>query len=185
VSREPWSPMLLRGSQRLLRAAVCLIACALPAALPISCPGSPVPVHAQCSMVVRTPQWDCAAVWREILERIILNEAGLWKDPRNNGSYRLMREGLEEYILGNRTTGDGLYTDLYNFALEDDGQGGCVIEACSQSQVFSIIDGSTNYCNLRNLYCGSDAGCVPLSHDIRYANTPSFPHAVQTIIVIL
>lgn len=29
----------------------------------------------------------------------------------------------------------------------------CGIHACSESQVFSLKDFSTNYCNLRNLYC--------------------------------
>lgn len=30
------------------------------------------------------------------------------------------------------------------------------------SQVFSIEDKSTNYCNLRNLVCGSAEGCTPV-----------------------
>lgn len=139
--------------------------------LPIGCPGSPAPVHAQCIMTVRTPGHSCVAVWREIVERIVLNEAGLWTDPRNRGSYRLMRADLDETVLGNRTTGDQLYTDLYTFGFAEDGEGGCIIEACSQSQVFSIIDGSTNYCNLRNLYCGTSAGCVPVQHDMDFNET--------------
>jgi hypothetical protein len=33
--------------------------------------------------------------------------------------------------------------------------GACVAHMCSESQVFSIGDFDTNYCNLRNVYCNS------------------------------
>ena len=42
---------------------------------------------------------------------------------------------------------------------------GCTIEACSESQVSSVLDYGTNYCNLKMLYCGSADGCKPVMHD--------------------
>ena len=32
------------------------------------------------------------------------------------------------------------------------------------AEVFSIADFSTNYCNVRNLYCGKEDGCVTVKH---------------------
>ncbi len=47
------------------------------------------------------------------------------------------------------------YTDEVNLVLVDGGSspGRCKVFGCSESQVFSMLDGSTNYCNLRNLVC--------------------------------
>merc|ERR1712187_301415 len=41
----------------------------------------------------------------------------------------------------------------------------CDIAACSESQGTSMKDFSTNYCDSRNLYCGSADGCKPVLHD--------------------
>ena len=40
---------------------------------------------------------------------------------------------------------------------------GCNIEACSESQSNSILDHSTNYCNIHDLYC-NDKECQPHSN---------------------
>ena len=58
----------------------------------------------------------------------------------------------------NRVTGDGRYTDKINMDFTDAGSA-CAVTSCSESQVFSIGDGSTNYCNQRLLLCGSGDGC--------------------------
>ena len=58
----------------------------------------------------------------------------------------------------------GRYTDKQIFTLTADGSG-CQIEACSRSQVTSFYDYGTNYCDLKMLYCGSEAGCKPVKHD--------------------
>merc|ERR1712176_1166007 len=57
------------------------------------------------------------------------------------------------------------YTDKQTFVLSARDEGGCKIEACSESQGASGADFSTNYCDIRNLYCGSADGCPTVSHD--------------------
>ena len=37
--------------------------------------------------------------------------------------------------------------------------------ACSESQITSYIDFSTNFCNIRQLLCGSKEGCKTMNHD--------------------
>jgi hypothetical protein len=56
-----------------------------------------------------------------------------------------------------RMSGDGSYTDTLMLSFETV-SGGCLVEACSESQVESFVDFSTNYCNLHDLYC-SDQSC--------------------------
>merc|ERR1711991_1085091 len=67
-------------------------------------------------------------------------------------------------VSASRLTGDGKYTDKMVFSLTD-ADGSCKIEACSESQVFSIGDASTNYCNVKLLVCGSDQGCKVANSD--------------------
>ena len=69
----------------------------------------------------------------------------------------------------------GKNTDKFGFTFKDAAAtaaaatarraGSCVIDACSESQVLSVYDYSTNYCNLYNLYCGKADGCTPVLHD--------------------
>ena len=40
------------------------------------------------------------------------------------------------------------------------------MQACSESQGPSGCDYSTNYCNVRNLYCNSAEGCRVLRHEL-------------------
>lgn len=68
--------------------------------------------------------------------------------------------------------GAGTYTDKMDlmFAASGTAAGnamGCEVTACSESQVTSYADFSTNYCNLRNLYCGSDDGCPYALRDLQ------------------
>merc|ERR1712046_562410 len=109
---------------------------------------------------------SCAEVKAEIEDRVnnMAEDAG-WVDPHNGGIYTLISSS-DGLVSTQRTTnpatsvGGKLYTDKQNFVLTDTGSG-CEIKACSQSQGFSVGDLSTNYCNLRNLYCGSKDGCKP------------------------
>ena len=57
-------------------------------------------------------------------------------------------------------TGDGKYTDLINYAFYSYGETSCQVWGCSVSQVFSIGDYGTNYCNIHDLYC-DEPGCNP------------------------
>ena len=73
-------------------------------------------------------------------------------DPHNGGTYSVTGETADA-LTGQRTTGDGKYTDKFDFTFTGNGEG-CEVEACSESQVTSVIDYSTNYCNLHVLYDG-------------------------------
>ena len=74
-----------------------------------------------------------------------------------------MLECIPVPIKGSRATGNQKYTDLFAFSLSESKSSGCLVQACSKSQVTSVLDFSTNYCNLRNLYCNRSDGCVPLT----------------------
>ena len=81
-----------------------------------------------------------------------------------------------------RLTGNKRYTDKMTFTFSNHGTSSCAIEACSESQVFSIADFSTNYCNLRNLYCGAEDGCQVVRYDFTTEETninPSFGAGVD------
>lgn len=43
-----------------------------------------------------------------------------------------------------------------------------MVSACSESQVTSVVDYSTNYCNLHSLYCNSSSGCPTAGKDLTY-----------------
>lgn len=121
-------------------------------------------------MKVKFPQIDCKQVLEEITLRL-KHENG-WVDPHNNGKYELLSstgatdENGQHVVLvkASRQTGSGMYTDLVNIQLKEDEDRTCVLETCSESQVTSILDFSTNYCNLHNLYCG-EASCNAIKHE--------------------
>merc|ERR1719424_2211059 len=95
---------------------------------------------------------------------------GGWTDPHNGGTYSFSSTS-ESSIEGKRTTGDGKYTDKYDFSFETNASGGCDVSACSESQVMSVLDYSTNYCNLHSLYCNSADGCPTTGTDLTYCET--------------
>lgn len=150
----------------------------------IHCPGSNATIHAKCAMEVTFPNVDCVTVKDEIKHRI-LGDGG-WLDPHNHGMYMLLGEtnddddngeGNVSTLTASRLTSDKKYTDLFVFTFspgaDDDGRTNnadarCVVTACSESQVTSILDFSTNYCNLHNLYCNTDDGCPIVEHDLTY-----------------
>jgi hypothetical protein len=63
------------------------------------------------------------------------------------------------------------YTDHIGLHLTANAAGGCDVEACSTSQVTSIYDASTNFCNIHDLYC-SEAGCNAIAGDPGQSTTP-------------
>merc|ERR1711879_585516 len=87
---------------------------------------------------------------------------GKWYDPHNNGTYSTQSWGGT--FSTSRVTANKKYTDKQIFTLTASGSS-CTIEACSRSQVTSIADFGTNYCDLKMLYCGSEDGCKPVLHD--------------------
>mmetsp|Transcript_9937 Transcript_9937/g.29219 ORF Transcript_9937/g.29219 Transcript_9937/m.29219 type:complete len:85 (-) Transcript_9937:111-365(-) len=63
----------------------------------------------------------------------------------------------------------------FAFAAQEDGS--CEVSACSESQVFSIADFSTNYCNLHDLYCGTEDGCAMVTtEDLTYTEVNPNPN---------
>ena len=123
------------------------------------CPSSDSPVHASCVVTITFGN-SCDAVRNEIKARVDGQSTGAWIDPHNNGTYSILAASDDLYSL-KRLTGDEKYTDLIDFTFEGS-QDACTVEACSVSQVFSIGDAGTNFCNSYDLYCNED-GCHPFS----------------------
>jgi len=119
-------------------------------------------------------QTTCEIVMWEMKERVA-GQFGAWHDPHNNGTYTLLG-GDASTLKFSRVTGNKKYTDKMTFSFDEDGST-CVVRGCSQSQVTSIADFSTNYCNLRMLYCGSKEGCKPVKEDFDIRETEVRPSA--------
>ncbi|CAK9014104.1 unnamed protein product [Durusdinium trenchii] len=130
----------------------------------MTCPGSNSLIHAS-AQVVAIAGSSCKDVHEEILARV----QSKWHDPHNGGTYSLVSATALQLQL-KRLTGDKKYTDKMTITLSDT-NGKCMIMGCSESQVFSIGDKSTNFCNLHNLYCGSAGGCQPVKHDFAVSET--------------
>lgn len=135
----------------------------------MTCPTSDSKMHAGCEVSIEFVD-ECTTVKKEIEARIF-GQYETWHDPHNNGTYSLTSQDDSQFSIS-RVTGDLKYTDKMIFTFTNNVHDGCTVGACSQSQVFSIGDYSTNFCNLHDLYC-SDAGCHPFT-------TLSYTEAVGT-----
>merc|ERR1711982_185432 len=87
---------------------------------------------------------------------------------------------LERKTNAKTSVGGKVYTDKQLFTLTD-ANGGCQIQACSESQVFSIGDMGTNYCDVKMLYCGSADGCKPVKHDFATSGETTEKFAQSTV----
>jgi hypothetical protein len=140
-----------------------------------NCPGSPAGIHARCEMEITFPHTDCDRVQEEMARRIA-GDLG-WTDPHNGGHYELdSTSSIDGDVVfkGSHLSGNGGYTDLFEMTFGTNKEGdSCVVTACSESQVTSVIDYSTNYCNLRNLYCSADQpdGCPIVGSSFEYVET--------------
>jgi hypothetical protein len=125
----------------------------------MKCPTSGSSVHAGCEVAITFTN-SCDDVSNEMLARIN-GQYNAWHDPHNNGTYTLTSSSSSKEISVDRKTGDGSnYVDKIIYTLTPSASNGCDVTGCSQSQVFSIGDYGTNYCNVHNLYC-SDDSCYP------------------------
>ncbi|CAE7251079.1 unnamed protein product [Symbiodinium natans] len=139
--------------------------CGLTAA---ACPGSPVPAgdHSACSesIVFQAP---CASVQQEIEARIRLN----MDRKQLLGNYTLLDSEAGACTKASRATNPhadpGPFTDLFGFRYMSAGSH-CHVLGCSESQVESLCDFSTNFCNMFNLYCSEADGCASVHHDLKY-----------------
>lgn len=140
-----------------------------------TCPVSGPLLRAQCK-VTATVATRCAFVTAEVRARVE-GQRNDWHDPHNNGLYTITKDRPNTGALEmSRTTGDRLFTDKMILTFTDRGDV-CVVDSCSASQVLSVGDFGTNYCNLRMLLCSSADGCRPVRHDVAYTETevtPSF-----------
>ena len=127
-----------------------------------SCPGSAAWIHASAK-IAATAQAPCESVHDEILARVH-GQPATWHDPHNNGTYSLLSSPPGTLELARRTANDK-YTDKLNLVLKPTTPTSCTILGCSESQVTSVSDFGTNYCNMRMLYCSSLDGCHPVTHD--------------------
>ena len=131
------------------------------------CPGSPAGMHASVSLMASAAA-PCASVRDEMLGRV--DPGSGWIDPHNRGTYAVVDASSAASLTLTRVTGSacsGCYTDKLQWSFQDDvGGGSCTFVGCSESQGGSFLDYSTNYCNLRMLYCSSADGCTPVVHDV-------------------
>jgi len=131
-----------------------------PAAM--SCPSTPALGPAAGMKISTVAATSCDKVAAEIKARVNGQSSKAWHDPHNNGKYTL--ENYGGTVSTSRLTGDDKYTDKQIFTLAPDGDN-CKIDACSRSQVTSVFDKGTNYCDLKMLFCGKADGCKPLVND--------------------
>jgi len=135
-----------------------------PAAM--KCPGSEAIFGHAKTQVTATAKASCVDVKAEIEARA---GSKVWVDPHHGGIYSVISVTDTEIDTKRSTNpknspGGITFTDKQTFTLSDKA-GTCEISACSESQGSSLKDFSTNYCDLRNLYCGSADGCTPVVHD--------------------
>ena len=146
--------------------------------------------------MVATANASCKDVQAEIVARIAGQSTGAWHDPHNNGTYTLVSQSTGR-LDTSRVTGNKKYTDKQTFTFQTSGCGeprfrllsytrvmlfdvrssSCIVSGCSESQVTSVYDASTNYCDLRMLYCSQEQGCHPVTSSFAVQETqltPSF-----------
>merc|ERR1712113_431705 len=126
--------------------------------------------------ITDTAAATCDVVKQEIKDRLAGKNG--WYDQHNRGTYTEQSYGGD--VSASRLTGDGKYTDKMVFSLTDNG-GSCKIEACSESQVFSIGDAGTNYCNVKLLVCGSDQGCKVANNDFTLGDESTIKKAQASV----
>merc|ERR1719493_104970 len=97
-----------------------------------------------------------------------------WTDPHNKGKYTLLEAKSDDsYVLIQRQTANGVFTDKADFTLTATADGGCHMEGCSESQGISAADNGTNFCNMFSLFCNSQDCvngncCKVLKNDLTY-----------------
>jgi len=138
------------------------------------CPGSGAWLPHAKTQVDATVKGSCADVQAEIEARTSGQNG--WVDPHNGGIYSTLSSSTLSsggvQVATKRTAnpkhsvGGKVYTDKQIFTLTTNGDS-CHVEACSESQGASLQDFSTNYCDIRNLYCGSADGCKTVKHDFQ------------------
>ena len=147
------------------------------AALSAKCPSAPL---IACGMEVEaTAAASCDDVLVEMAARVAGQTSGQWHDPHNKGTYTVQSYGGN--FSTSRVTGDGKYTDKQIFTVTPLSSTTCTISACSRSQVFSIGDAGTNYCDVKMLFCGSADGCKPVKNDFATSGEVTHKYEQSTV----
>ena len=115
---------------------------------------------------------SCDNVQAEMQARVD-GQFNTWHDPHNNGTYTKQSYGGD--FSASRLTGDRMFTDKMIFTFAAVGSN-CRIDACSRSQVTSVFDGGTNYCNLKMCAAPLAALLLPPRH-AHYHRHPSWTHS--------
>jgi hypothetical protein len=140
------------------------------ATAPGDCPGSAATVHASCSLKATFAN-TCNVVKFEVEARAKGSADGKWTDPHNKGVYTILNQTTVTKYWSvtdfDHLSGNKKYHDKVRFSYFDGNTGGCIVHACSESQVTSVFDFGTNYCNSHDLFC-SDAGCHGLGAKLTY-----------------
>eukprot|EP00929_Paragymnodinium_shiwhaense_P007422 TRINITY_DN111335_c0_g1_i1.p1 TRINITY_DN111335_c0_g1~~TRINITY_DN111335_c0_g1_i1.p1 ORF type:complete len:190 (-),score=22.90 TRINITY_DN111335_c0_g1_i1:107-676(-) len=151
-------------------------ACAAGSAAAMKCPGSSAWVHASCEVTAMAN-----ATCQEVATEITLRASGQggWIDPNDAGIYTVLSSSSTEIQTQRitnpaRSVGGQVYIDKQTITLTGT-EDGCKVEGCSESQGTSIGDRSTNYCNLRNLYCGPEDGCKHVGEPFKVVETWILP----------
>merc|ERR1711935_122281 len=137
--------------------------------------------------IITTAKASCATVEGEILARIAGQYEGAWHDPHNNGTYTMPEVNRSAITTITTDRYPGLKTkqpvaDKITFTLTRKTSSppappseSCLIEACSRSQVMSVLDYGTNYCNLEMLFCGYKDGCKAVRTDFEHSEEKLHP----------
>ena len=145
----------------------------------MQCPTSPVSMHAGCEVTISFKN-TCEVVLNEMVTRIN-GQYGTWYDPHNNGTYTITSSSSKELDV-DRKTGDGSgYTDKVLYTLTSSASNGCDMTGCSQSQVFSIADYGTNYCNIVNLYAAPYVNPTTLTYTEQVGKCTQVSSACTTV----
>ena len=101
-------------------------------------------LHAHCEITADNLKQSCDSLNKEF-DTMLTN----FKDP-SNGQYTLHASGAG-YTWATRLTKNKKYTDNVIFEFSDDGNGGCNLDAKSQSISLSFYDFDVNFCNMYNV----------------------------------
>ena len=94
---------------------------------------------------------SCAVVQAEATRRA--SHANGWLDPHHGGTYTVVPASSLDHLRATRLTANGRWTDDLSLRFVN-ANAACVVHGCSTSRVLSVVDFSTNFCNLVNLVDG-------------------------------
>ena len=134
------------------------------------CPGSSSSTHSKTILETAFKKNSCAEVKQEMKSRVLIDPSFTITgdddgDPNNFQGARMqlaVDRGDDKF---------GFYFKPTNIDYTSSSKKhppGCVLTACGERQSRSFDDASSNYCGMRNLYCGSRKTCQFINHDMDF-----------------